>query len=87
MDKSSNRTVLNNEEFIKVLRDIFSIDLNTDLSKDTDLSQYITDSIDLGELLAVIKQKYNIEPQRPELFSKYSKLDDVVKVINNQIAS
>ena len=76
-----NKIVL--EELIKTLRYVFEIE--GDLSESSDLSEYIKDSIDLGELLAVIKNKYAIEVKNKELFRKYKNLDDVLKVINNEI--
>ncbi len=71
------------EELTNVLHYIFEIE--GDLDEVSDLSIYIKDSIDLGELLAVIKNKYAIEPKNKELFRKYKNLGDVLKVINNEI--
>jgi acyl carrier protein len=74
---------LSQENFIHILRNVFQISEEIILSADTDLSEYIQDSIDLGELLAVLKQEYNITPINPEKFSQYSKLSDVLDVINH----
>jgi hypothetical protein len=87
MDTSANSTPLTPEEFIAILRRIFNIDAKVTLSENTDLAQYIVGSIDLGELLAVLKEEKNIVPAKPELFSKYSKLGDVLAVINGQLNS
>ena len=59
--------------------------LKENLNESSDLSVYIKDSIDLGELLAVIKNQYAIEPKNKELFRKYKNLGDILKVINNEI--
>ena len=74
---------ITSKDLIEVLHYIFEIE--EDLDDSTDLTIYIKDSIDLGELLAVIKNKYTIEPKNKELFRKYKNLGDVLKVINNEI--
>lgn len=70
-------------DLIEVLNYIFEV--QGDLNESSNLSVYIKDSIDLGELLAVIKNKYTIEPKNKELFRKYKDLGSVLKVINNEI--
>jgi hypothetical protein len=87
MDTNAKITPLTTEEFITILRRIFNIDRGVTLSGDTDLAEYIVGSIDLGELLAVLKEEKNIVPRHPELFSKYSKLRDVLAIVNGQISS
>ncbi len=77
-------TKITQSDLINILNFIF--DIQEDLNESSDLSLYIKDSIDLGELLAVIKNKYTIEPKNKELFRKYKNLGDVLKVINNEIA-
>ncbi len=71
------------DNLVEILNYIFEI--QEDLNESSDLSIYIKDSIDLGELLAVVKNKYTIEPKNKELFRKYKTLGDVLKVINNEI--
>lgn len=70
-------------DLVKVLEYIFDIQEN--LNDSSDLSLYIKDSIDLGELLAVIKNKHGVEPKNRELFRKYKTLGDILKIINNEI--
>ena len=77
-------TKITQSDLINILNFIF--DIQEDLNESSDLSLYIKESIDLGELLAVIKNKYTIEPKNKELFRKYKNLGDVLKVINNEIA-
>jgi acyl carrier protein len=77
-------TKIAQSDLINILNFIF--DIQEELNESSDLSLYIKDSIDLGELLAVIKNKYTIEPKNKELFRKYKNLGDVLKVINNEIA-
>ncbi len=76
-------TKITQSDLINILNFIF--DIQEELNESSDLSLYIKDSIDLGELLAVIKNKYTIEPKNKELFRKYKNLGDVLKVINNEI--
>ncbi len=87
MDINHNEALLTQEEFIAILRKIFNIDGAVIISGSTDLAEYIVGSIDLGELLAVLKEEKNITPAHPELFSKYSTLSDVLAVVNGQIRS
>jgi len=87
MDTHTNQAPLTIEEFITILRRIFNIDATVVLSEDADLAQYIVGSIDLGELLAVLKEEKNIVPAKPELFSKYAKLKDVLAIVNSQLNS
>lgn len=71
------------KEIIEILMYIF--DIQEELNANSDLSLYIKDSIDLGEFLAVLKNKHNIEPSHMELFRKYTLFGDVVKVVNNEL--
>ena len=74
---------ITSKDLIEVLRYIFETE--EDLDESTGLTVYIKDSIDLGELLAVLKNRYAIEPKNKELFRKYKNLSDILKVINNEI--
>lgn len=71
------------EDLIAALR--YTFEIKEDLYCDTDLSLYIRDSIDLGELLAVIKNKHQVEPKNKALFMRYKKIGDVLKVINDEL--
>jgi len=81
--KIKMQTKLTLAELVKTVNYIF--ETGEDLNESSDLSLYIKDSIDLGELLAVIKNEHKIEPQNKELFRKYKTLGDILKVINNEI--
>lgn len=77
------RNKMTQDNLVEILNYIFDIQEN--LNESSDLSVYIKDSIDLGELLAVVKNKHTLEPKNKELFRKYKTLGDVLKVINNEI--
>lgn len=49
-------------DFKIVLGEIFEIDIQK-LTDETDLSQYIKDSIDLGEVVALLKSRHKVEPK------------------------
>jgi len=79
-----NKTTLGAQELEEALREIFSVPTSRCFEPDTDLSEYVRDSIDLGELLAVIRHRYGICPVRTNLFSEYSRFGDVLAIINNE---
>lgn len=66
-------------ELASLLRELFEID--SQLSGDTDLTTYINDSIDLGELLAALYERYNIRIN-PNSFRNVFTLDQALAVIN-----
>lgn len=79
MDKSG----FGEEEFKTILREVFTIPLSFEIDNETDLSEYIKDSIDLGEVLAVVKDRYDVAPLRTDQFALYSRFADVLALINN----
>jgi acyl carrier protein len=72
-------------ELVEVLQYVF--ETTQPMEETTDLSLYIKDSIDLGEVVAVVKNRYSIEPENKDLFRKYTSLKDVLKIFNNEISS
>lgn len=74
---------LGEEEFKAILREIFTIPLSCEIENETDLSEYIKDSIDLGEVLAVVRDRYNISPLRTDQFAHHARFTDVLALINN----
>lgn len=70
------------DQFIKVVRELFSI--QETLTAESDLSPYIKDSIDLGELIAVVKAEYGVTPENLTLFRTHSRLGDVLKIFNHE---
>lgn len=77
------KQALTEKEIIEVL--VYVFDIQEELNSSSDLSLYIKDSIDLGEFLAVIKNKHGLDVEHKELFRKYTALSDVLKIINNEI--
>ncbi len=71
------------EEFIATLKILFSIE--DELTEHTDLSLYIRDSIDLGEVIAVLKEDYGVTPQDSTLFKVHTRLGDIVKIFNHEL--
>jgi acyl carrier protein len=67
------------EQFTAVLAEIFDV-AESSLLSSTDLSETIKDSIDLGELAAVLKSRYSVEPKDWELFKINT---TVIEVFNN----
>lgn len=66
----------NIEEFKATLADLFEVNVS-DLTDEYDLSVLIKDSIDLGELVAILKSRYSVEPKNWESFKVETKLQDV----------
>lgn len=64
------------EEFKATLADLFEISV-ADLHDDYDLSTLIKDSIDLGELVAILKSRYGVDPKDWESFKVSTKLNEV----------
>jgi len=63
-------------EFKVILGEIFTIDIQK-LSDETDLYQYIKDSIDLGEVVAVLKSRHRVEPKDWNAFKSCASLREV----------
>lgn len=74
---------LNEEELSTTIRSLFLVSDN--ITATTDLSQYIKDSIDLGELMAVVKEQYGITVSNVQLFKSYSSFSDVLKIFNHEL--
>ena len=71
------------EELGNEIRSLFSV---TDpITDTTDLSLYIKDSIDLGELRAVITERYGVPSPDIHHFKTYTCFGDVLKVFNREI--
>lgn len=66
------------EKFKDVVSELFEIDKKI-LHPNYDLSGLIKDSIDLGELVAILKSRYGVEPRNWELFKVETKLEKVFK--------
>lgn len=66
-----------------VIQELFVVP--TALTGTSDLAAYIKDSIDLGELIAVVKERYDVAPQDMQLFKTRSTLGDVTKIFNNEL--
>lgn len=66
------------DTFKAVLAEVFAVNIS-DLSDEYDLSLLIKDSIDLGELAAVLKSRYNVDPKNWESFKTETVLQDVFK--------
>ncbi len=64
------------DDFKIVLGEIFSIEIDK-LTDGTDLSQHIKDSIDLGEVVAVLKSRYSVEPKDWNAFKTATSVRDV----------
>lgn len=73
---------ITNEQFIEVIEELFAV--SAPLTAESDLAAYVKDSIDLGELIAVVKERYGIVPQNMQLFKTHSKLGDVAKIFNHE---
>jgi acyl carrier protein len=63
-------------DFKVVLGEIFTIDIQK-LTDETDLSQYIKDSIDLGEVVAVLKSRHKVEPKDWNSFKTSTSVKEV----------
>ena len=72
------------DEFVETLHQLFTIE--DTLTVDTDLSLYIRDSIDLGELVAVLKEEYGVVPRDLELFKTTTRLGDVIEIFNHDVS-
>ena len=70
-------------ELASAIKLLFSV--SEEVESDMDLSQYIKDSIDLGELIAVIKEQYGVSVSNLQLFKTYSRFSDVLKIFNNEL--
>jgi acyl carrier protein len=68
-------------DFLELLKELFDIPTNSEDS--LDLIDYIKDSIDVGELLSILKIRYNIDIEPNELRSK-TKLGDVWLLIQSK---
>ena len=66
----------NIEEFKVTLADLFEVNMS-DLNDEYDLSGLIKDSIDLGELVAILKSRYSVEPKNWESFKIETNLQKV----------
>jgi acyl carrier protein len=77
------KKILEIEELIVIIREI--TDTQDAISLDTDLSKYIQDSIDLGELIAIVKHRHGIFVQDTRLFNDHILLKDVLKIFNHEI--
>jgi acyl carrier protein len=75
---------LTSKELADTLNTLFAV--KEPLSPDTDLSLYIRDSIDLGELIAVLKEEYGVVPQDMELFKVHTRFEAVLKIFNHEIS-
>lgn len=64
------------EEFKATVADLFEVNVS-DLNGEYDLSVLIKDSIDLGELIAILKSRYDVNPKNWESFKLETKLKDV----------
>jgi len=69
-------------EFAAVFSELFEV--NEPLNAQTDLSKYVKDSIDLGELIAVLKERHGVEPQDMQLFKTRTALRDVLAIFNHE---
>lgn len=76
-------TKLTNEQLADVIKELFIVPVP--LTAESYLSAYIKDSIDLGEMIAVVKERYGAVPQDMQLFKTYTKLGDVAKIFNHEI--
>ena len=66
------------DDFKKVLCEIF--DVEDELDNDTNLELYIKDSIDLGELIAILKERHDVSPRDLDKFNENTRL---IEVFNN----
>ncbi len=66
----------NIEEFKAALANLFEVRA-MDLTEEYDLSVLIKDSIDLGEFVAILKSRYDVNPKNWESFKSETKLKDV----------
>lgn len=66
----------NIEEFKATIADLFEVNIS-DLNGEYDLSVLIKDSIDLGELIAILKSRYDVNPKNWESFKVETKLQEV----------
>ena len=55
------------------------------LTTDSDLAQYIKDSIDLGELLALAHERHDCTVANLALFKTHTTFGDVLKILNNEL--
>jgi acyl carrier protein len=74
---------LSEEELSTTIKSLFAI--SEAITSDTDLSRYIKDSIDLGELIAVVKEQYDITVSNVQLFKTHSRFSEVLKIFNNEL--
>ena len=72
--------ILTEEELVSLIREVF--ETKDHLRLDSDLTHYISDSIDLGEMLAALYEKYQVR-LNPTLFKKVYTLADALSVINS----
>lgn len=72
---------ISESELADVMKELFEV--QAELSTEADLLVYIKDSIDLGELLAVVHERYQVVPTHPELLKTHSRMGDVVRILNN----
>lgn len=66
----------NIDSFRSVLSELFDVSVS-ELSEEYDLSQLIKDSIDLGELVAVLASRFAVEPVDWEAFKTKTTLEEV----------
>ena len=74
---------INADELSTTIRSLFTV--SESIASDTDLSLYIKDSIDLGELMAVMKEQYGVTVSDVQLFKTHSSFSDVLKIFNNEL--
>jgi|AntRauTorckE6833_2_1112554.scaffolds.fasta_scaffold305644_1 acyl carrier protein len=71
-----NKTDFTIDDIRKVLSELFDVG-ELELDEEYDLSTLIKDSIDLGELVAILKQQYAVEPKDWDGFKTKTTLKEV----------
>lgn len=74
-----NQTDFTLDTFKNVIAELFSVS-QADLVESYNLALLIKDSIDLGELVAILKSRYNVNPVHWDAFRTNTTL---VEVFNN----
>jgi acyl carrier protein len=64
------------EDFKSIVSEIFNV-AESSLQTDTDMAEIIKDSIDLGELAAVLKERHSVEVKDWDSFKVKTSLQDV----------
>lgn len=73
---------ISQENLVAALSELFPV--QEQLVEMSDLAKYIKDSIDLGELVAVIKERHGVTPKDMQLFKTHTRLGDVLKIFNHE---